>query len=683
MVKQENFDKFNNKYYTENGVPVGGVVDPTTGAFVAGVKNQEDLNDMRRDPFTGQPLPDIAAESMLPRVGKSLVKIFQYLWQAIFVVPIQYWLPIMGQWLTISSKFYAHKFAKSTKTFRSHVAGSDYMTSEIKAQLNAMLESEDVGEIFTGILLSVPWYSMNVLSTFNVLKSDNMKQKMAEFLPTMLDAPMYANLLFKHPDREVEIKKYLAWLGLSDDQQNVLKESIRPLLSVFELTELKWRNEISESEFKTGVSRLGYSQDDQEKLYTLLEIIPPVNDLVRFAVREAFSPDIIQKYNLGADFPVDFEKQAEKVGLSAEWAKRYWFSHWELPPINLGFEMMHRGVISKDDMDLLLRTKDVMPFWREKITAVAYRPYSRVDVRRMYVAGVLTEKDVKQSYLDLGYDDNKASKMTEFTISYNSGREKELSKSDLLGAFTSNLISQDDCKKELMDLGYSNDNAEILIKRAFFSKFKAKKELTLSNLRKLYFAGVYDDTELLNHLAVLRIGTAEISDIMELWEIEKKSAKKLADGTSEKDLSKADILGAYADNIIDKKECALALVKLGYDDQEAAILIKRIDISKRKKIKELAIGNIKKLYIIGLYTKEQASEALKELGQTFESINDLIALWDMEKDIKISKLAESKLMQLLQHKIITPKQWENEMIMSDYSKQHITWLYQLYTGTSL
>jgi len=683
MAKVENYDKFGNIYFTEDGKAVDGVIDPTTGAFIAGINNVDELADMQRDPFTNLPLPDIDAISILPRVGKSLVKIFQYLWQAIFVVPIKYWLPLMGQWLTISSKFYGHKFAKMSKSFRSHIADAEYMTPDVKNQLNKMLESEDVGDIATAILLSIPWYSMNILSTFNILKTDNMKQKMAEFTPTMLDAPMYTNLLFRSPDRESEIKRYLGWLGVSEEQQDVLKNTIKPLLSVVELAQLKWRDEISETEFKDNVSRLGYNDEEAEKLYKLIWFIPPVNDLVRFAVREAFSPEIISKYSLGADFPAEFAKEAQKDGLSEEWAKKYWYAHWELPPINLGFEMMHRGVISKDDMDLLLRTKDVMPYWRDKITSVAYRPYSRVDVRRMYAVGVLSEKEVKQSYLDLGYDDNKASKMTAFTISYTEGKEKELSKSDILGAFSSNLISRDDCLKELMELGYNENDAEILTKRAYFSKFKAKKELTLANLRKLYFADIYDDTDLLNHLAVLRVGTDEISDLMELWELEKKANKKLNNGIAEKDLTKSDILGAYKDSIIDKVECGKELIKLGYDENEAAILIERIDIIGRKQVKELTINSIKQLYLLGLSSKEQVSDALKDIGQSFTSIKDLLALWDIEKTTKIPKLAESKLMQLLQKQIITSSQWRREMIKNDYSSEHIEWLHQLYMGTSL
>ena len=96
MALEEAFDKQGNVYYIQDGKPIDGIIDPSTGLFVAGVESLEELSKIRRDPFTGDLMPDIEAESMLPRVGKSLVKIFQYLWHSIFVIPVNFWLPLMG-----------------------------------------------------------------------------------------------------------------------------------------------------------------------------------------------------------------------------------------------------------------------------------------------------------------------------------------------------------------------------------------------------------------------------------------------------------------------------------------------------------------------------------------------------------------------------------------------------------
>ncbi|GAI98193.1 unnamed protein product, partial [marine sediment metagenome] len=144
--------------------------------------------------------------------------------------------------------------------------------------------------------------------------------------------------------------------------------------------------------------------------------IPPVADIITMAVREAFTPAIAEKFGQYEDYPPDLETWAEKKGLSREWSERYWAAHWSLPSAGQGFEMLHRGLINYNELDMLLRALDVMPFWREKLTGIAYRRLSRVDIRRMYGVGVLDEKEVYEAYLELGYNERDARRMSDFTV---------------------------------------------------------------------------------------------------------------------------------------------------------------------------------------------------------------------------------------------------------------------------
>jgi hypothetical protein len=78
--------------------------------------------------------------------------------------------------------------------------------------------------------------------------------------------------------------------------------------------------------------------------------------------------------------------------------------------------MLHRGIISRDDLFMLLRALDIMPFWRDKLINMAYTLFTRIDIRRMYNIGVMNEGDVKRAYLELGYNDYNANLMTQFVI---------------------------------------------------------------------------------------------------------------------------------------------------------------------------------------------------------------------------------------------------------------------------
>ncbi|GAI80365.1 unnamed protein product, partial [marine sediment metagenome] len=178
------------------------------------------------------------------------------------------------------------------------------------------------------------------------------------------------------------------------------------------------RRDPSLSNLGTELHRIGIHPNYNSLYRELAYQIPPVADIITMAVREAFTPDIARRFGQYEDLPSEYVEAVQKKGLSKEWAERYWAAHWSLPSPQQGFEMLHRGVIGIDDLNMLMRALDIMPFWRDKLTQIAYRPLSRVDVRRMFALGVLDVSGVRKAYTDIGYNDYNANLMTQFTIKY-------------------------------------------------------------------------------------------------------------------------------------------------------------------------------------------------------------------------------------------------------------------------
>jgi len=129
---------------------------------------------------------------------------------------------------------------------------------------------------------------------------------------------------------------------------------------------------------------------------TLAHPIPPINDLITMAVREAFTPEIAGRFGQYEGLPSEYVDAAAKKGLSKEWAERYWAAHWTLPSVQQGFSMLHRGIIAQPDLNLLMRALDIMPYWRDKLMQLSFKPLTRVDVRRMHLLGTLDEGGVNR-----------------------------------------------------------------------------------------------------------------------------------------------------------------------------------------------------------------------------------------------------------------------------------------------
>ncbi|GAH75211.1 unnamed protein product, partial [marine sediment metagenome] len=255
---------------------------------------------------------------------------------------------------------------------------------------------------------------------------------------------------------------------------------------------------------------------------TLAYQIPPVADIITMAVREAFTPEIAAKFGQYQDFPQPLEEWAAKKGLSAEWAERYWAAHWSLPSANQGFEMLHRGVITRPELDMLLRALDVMPFWREKLTGIAYRRLSRVDIRRMYGVGVLTEKEVYEAYLELGYNERDAKRMSDFTVKQILKTQSKFTARDVITAYSKYMINKSEARSLLIDVGVKSENVDFIISTAEYKRTWAITEDRISAIRNLYKKEVYDADKARSELLRLDMPSDRVDVLMNQWYIDEK-----------------------------------------------------------------------------------------------------------------------------------------------------------------
>ena len=250
---------------------------------------------------------------------------------------------------------------------------------------------------------------------------------------------------------------------------------------------------------------------------TLAYQIPPVADIITMAVREAFTPAIAAKFGQYEDFPSDLETYAGQKGLSKEWAERYWAAHWALPSSQQGFEMLHRGVINRAELDMLLRAQDVMPFWRDKLTQIAYRTLTRVDIRRMYKEGVLDEGEIYESYLEHGYSDKNALRMAEFTVRQTLTSLSKFTSSDIIKAFTNRMIDRGDAARLLRDIGIRADDANYIISTAEYKRLWAFTDDQIAAIRNLYKKRIYNENQTRDRLSRLNLPADQINVLMEQW----------------------------------------------------------------------------------------------------------------------------------------------------------------------
>jgi len=301
--------------------------------------------------------------------------------------------------------------------------------------------------------------------------TDELRQEVAQRVtPTLIPPADSIDAFLRGHWDENRLTKELGEAGFSQERQDTLLLTARRVLDVGEL--LRWwlRGIISETELTNLAKAHHIDTVDMGRLKQAAFFIPPVQDLISMAVREVFSPEIRARFGQDEGFPDEFATFGAQQGVSEFWARAYWAAHWRLPSAGQGFEMLHRKVIDGETLDLLLRAQDVMPFWREKLTAIAYHPLTRVDVRRMHKLGVLSEDDVQERYENLGFNTNDARLMTQFTLAYNAEAPAEdpvelegLTRATVLGMFDDGIVTRNQAQEVMGALGYTDDAAELFL----------------------------------------------------------------------------------------------------------------------------------------------------------------------------------------------------------------------------
>lgn len=353
--------------------------------------------------------------------------------------------------------------------------------------------------------------------------------------------------------------------GLTSQSGALFRKTRENLPPAQSLIDWKFRGFITEGEVDSVLKREGWTDEFIGHIKQAGFVLPSVQDLITMAVREVFTPDVAENFGQFQDFPQAFAENAAKLGLTEEWAKNYWAAHWNLPSPQMGFEMLHRRVITREELDILLRALDVMPFWRDKLTQISFSPLTRVDIRRMHKLGVLTDEQVYESYLDLGYDEVNARRLQFFVSQLNAPQEelddvtlKEATRSDILRAYTLGIITRTDTTDLLAKAGYSNDSIILMLESTDFRLELDEREQAVKSILEQAQAGVLTFEQAEDKLAQQGLETVEMTRA--LTKLTRLQAQRV------KQPSRSELDRMLKLRVIDDVTYLSEMSRLGYSD---------------------------------------------------------------------------------------------------------------------
>lgn len=310
----------------------------------------------------------------------------------------------------------------------------------------------------------------------------------------------------------------LGGLGVPDGLKPRMLELSRNLPTTGESIAGLWRNVYTEQEFRDLLKRSGHDPKDIELYIELSKNIPPLSDLIRFLVRDAFNDDASRRYGYDEDFPQEINEHFARQGFNPDWAKRYWRAHWDLPSPTQAYEMLHRGLIDRGDLLTLLKIADYPPFWREKLEKISYNVLTRVDVRRLLQSGLIDRAKALEVYKAMGYTPEDAELLTQFAERGITQDERDLTKTDVLNLYEEGLTDRGVTADNLIKMGYDSQEAESILQLSDVAIAKSARTDLINYTKERFLARKVDEPEARRELSEIGLRVQSVDRYILNWQ---------------------------------------------------------------------------------------------------------------------------------------------------------------------
>ena len=421
--------------------------------------------------------------------------------------------------------------------------------------------------------------------------------------------------------------------GVPAEVYNLLTANRQNLLSLDVMLQSMYRGQMTQAQVVSVMGAQGWAAEDVNRWIAAVKPLPSLADVIRLAVREAWRDDVAAAWGYDQEYPAQVAEQVAKIGFDPDWGKRYWRAHWELPSLTYAIEMTHRGIITPQEFDDLLRTADYPAGWRGRMLQAIYSPLTRVDTRRMYGLGVLDREGVKKAYKELGYDDTNAERLAEFTVRYEDEKGeskpekyKELSLGLIQQAYLKNLITAEEFTKRVVEINYPADEAALLLQITDARKVVEKTPDYTTEYRKdvkaiierAFYKGTIDADTATTYLRDAGLGDEEIAYALAVNDLARSQAVQEAQLKTVGD--------AYQSRAITRTETIQLLGKLDLSATEQERVLSEWETPMALPNRRLTESQYRTALTRGLIDLERYREALRGLGYAEVDIDLLVTM---------------------------------------------------------
>lgn len=452
------------------------------------------------------------------------------------------------------------------------------------------------------------------------------------YLPTEIPSPAELGALYKSGILDVsQYRTMVAAHDLCPDWMEKVQVAERSRPDIFQTIDAWRRGMFGDNVRDLRLRQLGVlNQSDQDVLIGLTEALPGMSDLISFMVKDAFDKQLVIDWKLDDEFDQKWTGEAQRLGtaqgVSRDTALLYWLAHWQnISPTQL-YQMVGRLRPGRVDKNIevtretalrVLGINDYVPYWRERLLAIAEHPLNLSDLQQAYYGGTLTDQEFRDGLLDLLYNPRDIDILMRRYAREKLRRQRFAAglptPKDLISMYVDGSIGV----VELIDALGEYDWEQVRIQDAIAGADKKREQnlrkSIIRSVKKRYIRRRIDRPEVIGELVAVGLPVDSITYLVRLWETDRVTTQKF--------IPAGQLCTLWTRGLISNDEYVDGLVRLGYESGQIAAVTGLCGLKKddarikdiEKKLKEQEARTEK--------ARKAAEKQAKEMKKEQDAIN--------------------------------------------------------------
>jgi len=331
--------------------------------------------------------------------------------------------------------------------------------------------------------------------------------------------------------RKIDIDKfkdYMYHLGFPDDQIEILEWTLWREFTITDLNRLREAGLITDDFYKERLRRLGLRKEDAELLATYW--------LTREATRERITLRslAVRMFREGLRDEVWLREKLKSIGYD------------------------------DDTISLIVELEKARMREEPRRTTLG-------QLRRMFRFDVISEEDFKRYLRDLRYPDAAVELIVETEKAAKVPRPRVVSASELRRAFRSDIIDEEALFRRLVEIGYTEGDARLIVSIEKRARERRPVPLTRSTLERAFVYQVIDEETFRAKLEEIGIAKEDIDLLVEMAKERLMAATEIP--TVVRRLPMGTVGRAFSLGIIDEAEAWDRFLEMGFPERDVEILI--------------------------------------------------------------------------------------------------------------